>query len=145
MRDKEMTFREKTHWVAMVVLTLVFGWFFIHSHTALPRGPEHLAASGGLLMFSTIGIIIAMSIIIGFIAARNPQDAHLAADERERSIHWRGTHYAYYPAVIGMWLCIWLIFSGYDRVTLLYSLLGVVVLCELVRIGSQLWLYRREA
>jgi hypothetical protein len=140
-----MTFREKTHWVALVVMLVAFGWFFIHAHTALPHGPEHLAASGGLLLVATVTIIVAMSIIIGFIAARNPRDAHVAADERERSIHWRGTHYAYYPAVIGMWLCIWLIFSDHSRVTILYSLLGVVVLSELVRIGAQLWLYRREA
>lgn len=139
-----MTFREKTHWVTLVVMIAAFGWFFIHSHMVLPRGPEHLAASGGLLIISTVGIIIAMSIIIGFIAARNPGEAHASADERDRSIHWRGTHYAYYPAVIGMWLCVWLIFSGYDRVTLLYSLLGVVVFSELIRIGAQLWLYRRE-
>ena len=139
-----MTFREKTHWVALVVMIAVFGWFFVHSHTALPRGPEHLAASGGLLIISAIGIIIAMSIIIGFIAARNPSEVHAAADERERTIHWRGTHYAYYPAVLGMWLCIWLIFSDYSRVTILYSLLGVVVFAEIIRIGAQLWLYRRE-
>lgn len=140
-----MTFREKTHWVALVVMVAAFGWFFIHSHTVLPRGPEHLAASGGLLTISTIGIIIAMSIIIGFIAARNPSEAHAAADERERTIHWRGTHYAYYPAVLGMWLCIWLIFAGYGSVTLLYSLLGVVVFAEIIRIGAQLWLYRKGA
>jgi hypothetical protein len=139
-----MTFREKANWVALVVMLVVFGWFFVHTHLVLPRGDAHLAASGGLLIISTIGIIVAMSIIIGFIAARNPREAHLAADERERSIQWRGTHYAYYPAIIGMWSCIGLVFSGYDRVTLLYSLLGVVVLCEITRIGAQLWLYRRE-
>ena len=140
-----MTFREKTHWVALMVLLIAFGWFFVHTHMVLPRGSEHLAASGGLLIISIIAIVVAMSIIIGFIAARNPGDAHLAADERERSIHWRGTHYAYYPAVIGMWSCIGLILSGQDRVTLLYSLLGVAVLCEIIRIGAQLWLYRRES
>jgi hypothetical protein len=139
-----MTFREKTHWVALVVMVSAFGWFFVHSHMVLPRGPEHLAASGGLLIIVTIAIIAAMSVIIGFIAARNPGEAHSRADERERSIHWRGTHYAYYPAVLGMWLCIWLIFAGYNRITLLYCLIGVVVFAELIRIGAQLWLYRRE-
>ncbi|NJS13756.1 MAG: hypothetical protein HC788_02945 [Sphingopyxis sp.] len=139
-----MTFREKTNWVALVVMLIAFGWFFVQTHLVLPRGDEHLAASGGLLIIITIGIIIAMSIIIGFIAARNPGEAHVSVDERERSIHWCGTHYAYYPAVIGMWSCIGLIFSGRDRVTLLYSLLGVVVFCEIIRIGAQLWLYRRE-
>lgn len=140
-----MTFREKTHWVAMVVMMAAFGWFFIHSHTVLPRGPEHLAASGGLLIVVTIAIIAAMSVIIGIIAARNPDEAQARVDERERVIHWRGTHYAYYPAVLGLWLCIWLVFAGYDRITLLYSLVAVAVLAEMIRIGVQLWLYRRGA
>ncbi len=140
-----MTFREKTHWVALVVMATAFGWFFIQSHTLLPRGPEHIAASGGLLIIVTIAIVAAMTVVIGIIAARNPREAHAKADERERAIHWRGTHYAYYPAVLGIWLCIWLIFAGYSRITLLYSLLGVVVFAELIRIGVQLWLYRRGA
>lgn len=140
-----MTFREKTHWVALVVIAVAFGWYFFRLHTALPHGPGNIAASGGLLTAVTIGIILAMSIIIGIIAAVNPRDAHAAADERERSIHWRGTHYAYYPLVLGVWLCIGLIFAGYSTPTLLNTLLAVVVFAEMVRIGVQLYLYRRDA
>lgn len=140
-----MTFREKTHWVALVVMAVAFGWYFFQLHTVLPHGPGNIAASGGLLTVVTIGIILAMSIIIGIIAAANPRDAHAAADERERSIHWRGTHYAYYPMVLGIWLCIGLIFAGYSTPTLLNTLLAVVVFAEMVRIGVQLYLYRRDA
>ncbi|WP_137870111.1 hypothetical protein [Sphingopyxis sp. 2PD] len=139
-----MTFREKTHWVALVVMIAAFGWYFFRLHTALPHGPGNIAASGSLLTVVTIGIIVAMSIIIGVIAARSPSEAHAAADERERAIHWRGTHYAYYPIVLGVWLCIWMIFAGYSMPTLLNTLLAVVVSAELVRIGAQLYLYRRD-
>lgn len=139
-----MSFREKTHWVALIVILAAFGWYFLQLHTALPRGPGNIAASSGLLTAITIGIILAMSLIIGIIALINPREAHHKADERDRIIHWRGTHYAYYPVVIGVWLCIGAIFSGYSTATVLHSLLAVVVVAEVVRIGSQLWLYRRS-
>ena len=66
-----MTFREKTHWVALVVMIAAFGGYFFRLHTALPHGPGNIAASGSLLTVVTIGIIVAMSIIIGVIAARS--------------------------------------------------------------------------
>ena len=138
-----MSFREKTHWVTLIVILAAFGWYFLQLHTVLPHGPGNIAASGGLLTGVTITIILAMSVVIGIIAAMNPREAHLKDDERDRAIHWRGTHYAYYPIVIGVWLCIGAIFYGYSAATILHSLLAVVVLAEVVRIGSQLWLYRR--
>ena len=139
-----MSFREKTHWVALIVILAAFGWYFLQLHTVLPHGPGNIAASGGLLTGVTIGIILAMSVVIGIIAAMNPREAHMKDDERDRAIHWRGTHYAYYPIVIGVWLCIGAIFYGYSAGTILNSLLAVVVVAEVVRIGSQLWLYRRS-
>lgn len=138
-----MSFREKTHWVALVVILAAFGWYFFQLHTSLPRGPGNIAASGGLLLAINIGIILAMSLIIGIIAALNPREAHRKGDERDRIIHWRGTNLAYYPIVIGVWTCIGAIFAGYSSATILHSLIAVVVLAEVVRIGSQLWLYRR--
>jgi hypothetical protein len=140
-----MSFREKTHWVALIVITCAFGWYFFRLHTVMPRGPGNIAASGGLLTIITIGIILAMTVIIGTIAAINPGDAHTKADERDRTIHWRGTHYAYYPIVLGTWLCIWMIFSGFGTPTILNTLLAVVVFAELVRIGTQIYLYRKGA
>ena len=139
-----MSFREKTHWVALIVILAAFGWYFLQLHTVLPHGPGNIAASGGLLTGVTIGIILAMSVVIGIIAAMNPREAHMKDDERDRAIHWRGTHYAYYPIVIGVWLCIGAIFYGYSAGTILNSLLALVVVAEVVRIGSQLWLYRRS-
>ena len=139
-----MSFREKTHWVALIVILAAFGWYFLQLHTVLPHGPGNIAASGGLLTGVTITIILAMSVVIGIIAAMNPREAHMKDDERDRAIHWRGTHYAYYPIVIGVWLCIGAIFYGYSAGTILNSLLAVVVVAEVVRIGSQLWLYRRS-
>ena len=79
------------------------------------------------------------------MAIRTPAEANLKEDERDRSIHYRGTHYAYYPMVLGIWLCIGLIFAGYSTPTLLNTLLAVVVFAEMVRIGVQLYLYRRDA
>ena len=92
----------------------------------------------------TIVLVLLVVIIFVLPVVLNPREAHLKDDERDLAIHWRGTHYAYYPIVIGVWLCIGAIFYGYSAGTILNSLLAVVVVAEVVRIGSQLWLYRRS-
>ena len=70
-------------------------------------------ASAGLLLVPTVGIIVAMTIATAVFAIRNPGEATMREDERDHDFHTRGTHLAYYPMVIGSWLCIGLIFGRY--------------------------------
>ena len=143
--ETPMSFREKIHWVALVTMIAAFGWYFLAYPWGLAASPAGLWASAGMLLPVTIAIIVAMTIASAWMAIRTPAEANLKEDERDRSIHYRGTHYAYYPMVLGIWLCIGLIFAGYSTPTLLNTLLAVVVFAEMVRIGVQLYLYRRDA
>lgn len=138
-----MSFREKIHWVAFVAIALAFGWYFLTLPSAIADGHAGLWASAGLLLLPTLGIIIAMTLATALLAIRNPREVTFAEDERDRHFHLRGTHLAYYPMVVGSWLCIGLIFGGTNEVILLRVLLAMVVLSELVRIGSQIWFYRK--
>lgn len=138
-----MSFREKIHWVAFAVISIAFGWYFFTLPGAVADGTVSLWASAGLLLPPTLGIIVAMTLATAVIAIRSPQEVTLREDERDRDFHVRGTHLAYYPMVIGSWLCIGLIFGGIGTGNLLRVLLAMVVLSELVRIGSQIWFYRR--
>lgn len=137
-----MSFREKIHWVALTAIATAFGWYFL---TIAWRAddPAGLLASGGLLLLATIGVVVVMTLATVFLALRNPAEVNLKEDERDRSIHWRGTHFAYYPMIVGTWSCIGLIFAGVSQTVLLNLLLAMVVVAELIRIGSQIWLYRR--
>lgn len=134
---------EKIHWVAFVAISIAFGWYFLTLPASFESGPQGLWASAGLLLIPTIGIIIAMTVATAIFAVRNPREATMREDERDQAFHVRGTHLAYYPMVIGSWLCIGLIFGGISQTSLLKILLAMVVSAELVRIGSQIWFYRR--
>lgn len=139
-----MAFREKIHGVAFVTMLLAFGWYFLAFPWRDAASPGALWTAGGMLIPLTLGIIVAMTVATAIMAIRNRSEVNLAEDERDRAIHWRGTHLAYYPMVVGTWACIGLIFTGAPPAILLNLLLAMVVLSELVRIGSQIWLYRRS-
>ena len=138
-----MSFREKMHWVALVVMSLAFGWYFLTYPWGLTSDPVAIWSSAGRLLALTLGIIITMTAATPFLAIRNPKEVHLKEDERDKAIHMRGTHIAYYPMIVGSWTCIGLIFGGVSQTLLLNLLLAMVVLAELLRIGVQIHYYRR--
>lgn len=138
-----MSFREKIHWVTLVTMILAFGWYFLAYPWQIVASPAGFWAAAGMLVPVTIGTIIVMTIATACMAIRTPKEVDLKEDERDRSIHLKGTHYAYYPLVIGVWANIVALFWGVSAAAHLHLLLATVVLAELVRIGAQLYLYRR--
>jgi hypothetical protein len=138
-----MSFREKIHWISFVSIVGTFGWYFWTLPTAADAGPQGLWASAGLLLIPVLGITAVMTIGTIIFALRNPKDAKAPDDERDRSFQIRATHLAYYPMVVGSWLCIGLIFGGVSQPMLLRIILAMVVVAELIRIGAQIYFYRR--
>lgn len=138
-----MSFREKAHWVALVALLIGFGWYYLHFPWGQIGGAVGLAASAAMLGVATLMIIVLMSVAATFMAIRAPGEARLSADERDRTIHWRGTHLAYYPLVLGVWVNVIAVFYHPSPATALNLLVATVVFAELIRVGTQLWFYRR--
>jgi hypothetical protein len=138
-----MSFREKIHWAAFLGLSAAFGWYFLTYPWAIVGTPAGVGAVAGMLVPVTIVIIATMSATAAFFAIRTPKEAHLREDERERDIHVRGTHLAYYPLVLGCWANLIAIFYRFSPGIYLNLLIATVVLAELVRVGSQLYYYRR--
>ncbi|MEY4269610.1 MAG: hypothetical protein RLZZ58_826 [Pseudomonadota bacterium] len=138
-----MSFREKTHWAALAGLLLGFGWYFLTYPWSIVGTPAGVMAVAGMLVPVTIIIIAVMAATAAFFAIRAPKEANLKEDERERTIHIRGTHAAYYPLVLGVWANIIAIFYRLSAGEHLNLLLATVVTAELVRVGSQLYFYRR--
>lgn len=138
-----MAFREKIHWVTLVTMAAAFGWYFLVYPWQIADSPAGVWATAGLLVPVTIAIIVAMTVATAFLAIRNRAEVDLKEDERDRSFHMRGTHYAYYPLVVGIWITIFLIFWGVSQAQQLNLMLATLVTAEIVRIGTQLYLYRR--
>ena len=138
-----MAFREKIHWVTLVTIILAFGWYFLAYPWQIADSPAGVWATAGLLVPVTIAIIVAMTVATAFLAIRNRGEVDAKEDERDRSFDMRGTHYAYYPLIVGIWINILLIFWGVGQAQQLNLMLATLVAAELVRIGTQLYLYRR--
>ena len=138
-----MSFREKIHWVAFVSLTLAFGWYFLAYPWSAVDTAAGVTATAGMLVPVTIGIIGSMTLFTAFVAIRAPKETHIKEDEREKLIHFKGTHLAYYPLVLGVWANLFAIFYHISAAGRLNLLTATVVLAELVRVGSQLYFYRR--
>jgi hypothetical protein len=138
-----MSFREKIHWVAFISLGLSFGWFFLSYPWAIVNTPAGVAATAGMLLPVTIAIIVSMSVVAAALAIKSPKEAHLKEDEREKTIHLKGTHMAYYPLVLGVWANLFAIFYHISAAGRLNLLIATVVIAELVRVGAQLYYYRR--
>ncbi len=138
-----MSFREKIHWIAFISIAGAFGWFFLTYPWAIVRTPAGVGATAGMLVPVTLAIIGSMAAAAAALAIRAPKDAHLQEDERERLIHLKGTHWAYYPLVIGVWGNLFAIFWQLSAAERLNLLIATVVVAELIRVGAQLVYYRR--
>ena len=138
-----MSFREKIHWVAFISLSLSFGWFFLSYPWSIVNTSAGVVATAGMLVPVTIAIIGSMSVAAAALAIRTPKEAHLKEDEREKTIHLKGTHMAYYPLILGVWANLFAIFYHISPAGRLNLLIATAVIAELVRVGAQLYYYRR--
>ncbi|GAO77322.1 hypothetical protein SC1_00612 [Sphingopyxis sp. C-1] len=129
--------------MTLVTMILAFGWYFLLYPWRIVGSPAGVMATAGMLVPVTIAIIVAMTIATAFLAIRSPHEAEAREDERDRDFHLRGTHFGYYPLVIGIWINIFLIFWGIGQAEQLNLMIATLVVAELVRIGTQLYLYRR--
>lgn len=138
-----MSFREKIHWVAFATLGLAFGWYFLNYPWGQIATPTGVLATATMLLPVTLAILGGMTLASAFFALRSPREASLKEDERDRTIHMRGTHLAYYPLVLGVWANLFAIFHQLSPGTRLNLLIATVVLAEMIRVGAQLYAYRR--
>jgi hypothetical protein len=141
--ELNMSFREKMHWAAFIGIAGAFGWYFATYPWAIAGTSAGIGAIAGMLLQVTIIIIALMSVTAATLAFRFPKEANLKEDERERAIHLKGTHAAYYPLVIGSYGIMGALFNQLSTALMINLVLAVVISAELVRVGAQLWLYRR--
>ena len=135
-----MSFREKMHWAALIAILLGFGFYFTTLNTIPHTSHEYYFG----LLVAIIGFIIAAMTIAAIVfALLNRGDAKAKADERDKLIHARGTHAAYYILLLGAWSVAAAAHFGHGLFFLLNLLLFVIVFAESVRIGAQLYFYRR--
>jgi hypothetical protein len=136
----EMSFREKSAWISLVLILAVFGPYFWFVGRAL-AGQAHV--HGGT-QFALILLFVILEIVVHIaVAARSPRDANAPMDERENLIDLKATRTAFYVLFGGALLSIFTLHFPVNVWTLSQFVLFSIVIAELVKFGSQIVLFRR--
>lgn len=142
-----MSFREKLIWLQLLALA-VFGVAYFGPVFGSYLGVT--AVPGGQFMWMVYCIL---ALIIGLPVAavgmaivaslRTPREARSPRDERDRVIALLGTRTGFYVLVTGVLVAMLSMHAGSGPVLLVNFMLFALLLAELSRLGTQVFLYRR--
>jgi len=139
-----MSFREKSAWISFFCLVAFGGFWFrnmIRIEVYHVRQPNPMLA-----FFSLLGALILSEIVLHIvIAVRDPKEARTPKDEREQLIDLKAARVAFYVLMAGAWLSIGTLHLHFDRLRIADSVLGAIIVAELVKYATQIALYRRDA
>lgn len=142
-----MSFREKSAWISLVSLVLVFGSYFTYIGLVLAG----LARNRFALFFVMAAVFIIAELVLHLvIATRSPGDARTPKDEREQMIELKATRTAFYVLVVSAFGSIG---TAHLRLTdpddhlwlMMQAILFSIVLAETVKFAREIVLYRRDA
>lgn len=141
-----MSFREKSAWISFICILIFGGFYGWHSvRVELFHAHDH---NPMVYVFSTIGALVALEIALHIaIALQSPREARTPKDERERLIDLRASRVAFYTLFIGTMLSLGLgmHLPGANRFLMSELLMSAIITTLLVRFGTQIVLYRRDA
>jgi hypothetical protein len=139
-----MSFREKSAWISFLCL-LAFGGFWLRN-VILVEVYHVREANPMLAFFSLLGALILAEIVLHIvIAVRDPKEARTPKDEREKLIDLKAARVAFYVLMAGAWLSIGTLHLNFDRLRIADSVLGAIIVAEMVKLATQIALYRRDA
>jgi small-conductance mechanosensitive channel len=130
-----MSFREKSAWISILSISLIYGFYFwsvIHKRHA------------GLLE-TIIALIIVQTVLTIAVAIFSPKEAKAPQDEREKLIGLKATRFAYAGLATSVALACF--FGGFNPPIIFSTnaLLFILVVAEIMRSGCQIVQYRRGA
>ena len=136
-----MSFREKSAWIHMVILIVVYGNYFIRVSRDDLSGPEAL----GLLLWLTVAFVVLEIVTFSIASALSPKDANEPEDEREKIIRWRSGEVAGYVLAGGALFALFIIQFDFPRVMIGNVILGSLVMSSVVDCAGQIVQFRRQA
>jgi hypothetical protein len=133
-----VTFKEKSAAATLLALLVIYGGYFA---TALGRGLDVPAPMIDGALARTVGTLIGLLIVFHIIIA--VFDHKQKADERDRLIALIGDRNGGYVAGSGALGAMLMLLGQLSPGYVIHALLGALVLGEIVKIVTQLYLYRR--
>lgn len=167
-----MAFREKSAWITLGALTLVFGFYFAtlltryNATASLSRlepleqikGPvSSLPSAGPALLNPThptelilpvflpalAALIVLMALSHAAIAILSPRDANAPMDERERRYDREAASAGFFVLMAGVMIAASGVFFGIGSFWMANAILLSAVLAEIVRLLTTILAYRR--
>jgi hypothetical protein len=141
-----MSFREKSAWISFICLLLLTVAYFAgmqhHPHDAEGHDlidPLHMALAifGG---FAVLQVVLHLIVV-----AQAPKDARTPKDERERLIELRASRVGFYALVVGALVAMALFHVHGRPWTLMNTIMLAILIAWLIKLGTEVVLYRRGA
>jgi len=141
-----MSFREKSAWISFICLLLLtaayFAGMYHHPHDAEGHdliNPLHLALAI-FVAFAVLQIVLHLILV-----AQAPKDARTPKDERERLIELRASRVGFYAFVVCDLVAMGLFHVHGHAGTLMNSVMLAILIAWLIKLGTEVTLYRRGA
>ena len=139
-----MSFREKTAWISLVSLLLVFGIYFTVVGLAM-AGRLQYSQTFNLFLQLVLAFVVLQVVLRLIVAKRAPLDAKVPADEREKLIGLKADRVAGYILAVGVFVAIFTLHLGADRGELAHSVLLAFAISQLAKHAAVIVLHRRDA
>lgn len=153
----DMSFKEKSTWISLVITLGIFGYYFINIWQLASLPPEVAKERAlDLLSYVIVVTIILEAVFHGMLAATNHKAADLGADERDKLLEYKSNNLGYTVLAVGVIIVLGrLIFvEHFPQLTVAGSSLGIpmltahlllfaFILSEIVRFSALVIHYRR--
>ena len=143
-----ISFREKSAWISLILLC-AFGAIYLWNFV---RILEDRPAFNDIYLFFAlvVALVIAEVVLHLAIAIRSPKEARTPKDERERLIDLKATRAAFYVLMVGAFASIGTVHlrlrdRGDHTFVMMHCVFLSLVVAEVVKFGTQIALYRRDA
>jgi predicted RND superfamily exporter protein len=136
-----MSIREKSAWISLSTLSVVFGGYFF----TLWQSWDDSIGQGlsiGLLVAAVVALIVIVTTLTIVSALASPKDANAPADERERMIDLKAERIASYTLSTGVVCLIGALLIGWNSFLVANLLLAAMVISELVKAIAQIAYFR---
>jgi hypothetical protein len=140
-----MSFREKSAWITLITLALMFGLWAMHFPWGWPLtlAPEPNPFVFHALVLATISFVVVVVVAHIVVAVLAPREANARADEREQLIGLKATRLgAYVYGALSM-SSVLLIHLGANEIGLAYFLVTALVVAEIVSCTARIVYHRR--
>lgn len=137
-----MTFQEKSNWILVVVMGVVYGWYFAAVLPEARSTPVVDIEYQTTLLLMVIPLVVVAAIGHIVIAAMSPKDSD-ASDERDKWIDLHGNRIEVYVLSVGALGSLFLAMAEFEHFWIAHAILATLVLSEIIGGLTKIAFYRR--